>query len=80
MAKAIFVYLVSPMIWTTIFVGAAILLSKFWPTVNHYLYNSAGFFFGQWFGIIGALIKSITKSGRQDLREDFLSVIAKYQR
>lgn len=78
--KALFVYLASPTIWTAAFVGAAVLLGTFWPKAVQYLYNSAGFFFGQWFGVIGALIKSVTKSGRQDLKADFLSAMARYQR
>ena len=78
--KALFVYLVTPAIWTATLVVVAVLLGMFWPSANQYLYNSAGFFFGQWFGVIGALIRSVAKSGRQDLREDFLSGTARYRR
>jgi hypothetical protein len=78
--KALFVYLVTPGIWTVLLVVAVVLLGILWPRVNGYLYNSAGFFFGQWFGVIGALIRSVTKAGRQDLREDFLSFTARHQR
>ena len=78
--KALFAYLVTPAIRTAILVLVAVLLGMFWPSANQYLYNSAGFFFGQWLGVIGVLIRSVTKSGRQDLREDFLSATARYQR
>lgn len=78
--KALFAYLVTPVIWTVLLVVVVLLLGTFWPRANQYLYNSAGFFFGQWFGVIGALIRSITKAGRQDLREDFSSATARYQR
>jgi len=78
--KALFAYLVAPAVWTVLLVVLVVLLDIFWPRANQYLYNSAGFFFGQWFGVIGALIRSVTKSGRQDLREDFLSTTARYQR
>jgi hypothetical protein len=78
--RAVFAYLVSPVMWTVIFVGAAVLLDMFWPKTIQYIYKSAGFFFGQWFGIIGALFKSLTKLSRQDLREDFLSATVRYQR
>src|SRR6266436_4320161 len=54
--KALFAYLVAPAIWTVLLVVVAVLLGTFWPGANQYLYNSTGFFFGQWFGIIGALI------------------------
>lgn len=78
--RAVFACLVSPVIWTVIFVGASLLLAMFWPKARQYLYNSAGFFYGTWFGIIGSLIRSLTKSGRQDLKADFLSASARYQR
>jgi hypothetical protein len=78
--KALLPYLVSPVIWTVIFTGVAIILVRFMPKVSDYLYNSAGFYFGQWFGVIGGLIRSVSKSGRHDLREDFRSSMARYQR
>jgi hypothetical protein len=78
--KALFVYLGGPAIWTAVFVGAAALLGTLWPKAVQYLHNSAGFFFGQWFGVICALIRAATKSGRRDLEADFLSVTARHPR
>jgi hypothetical protein len=78
--KAVLAYLISPLIWTVIFTVAAVVLVTFMPKASHYLYSSPMFYFGQWFGVIGALLKSLSKSGRQDLREDFRSATARYQR
>ena len=78
--KSLFAYLLTPTIWTVLLVVVVVLGGIFWPRANGYLYDSAGFFFGQWFGVIGAIIRSVTKTGRQDLREDFVSFTARYQR
>lgn len=74
------VYLGTFLLWTILFALAAILLLKFSPQTAAYLYNSPGFFYGQWFGVLGALISAISKSGRQNLKEDFWAAMARFQK
>ena len=78
--KALFAYLVTPAIGTVLLVVVLVVVDIFWPRAIRYLYNSAGFFFGQWFGVIGGIIRSVTRAGREHPREDFFSFTARYRR
>jgi hypothetical protein len=79
-AKSILVSLGSFTLWTVLFTLVAMVLIEFFPNAAKYLYNSPGFYFGQWFGVLGSLMKAFSKSGRKDLREDFWSAMARFQR
>lgn len=74
------VYLLTFLLWTFLFTLAAILLLKLLPQAATYLYNSPGFFYGQWFGVFGALLRAISKSGRKNLKEDFWGAMAKFEK
>ena len=77
--RAIPAYLVSPIVWSFIFVGAAMLLEHFTPSVARYLYSSAAFFWGQWFGIILSAIRTVgAASTRKALNEDFLDFVGRF--
>lgn len=78
--RALFAYLVTPAIWTVLLVVILIVVDIFWPRAIAYLYTSAAFFFGQWLGVVGGIVRSVTKAGREALREDFLSLTARYRR
>ena len=79
-AKSSIVYVRTFFLWTVLFTFAAFLLLEFSPNTATYLYNSPGFSFGQLFGILGALIYAISKSGRHDLKEDFWAAMVKFQK
>jgi hypothetical protein len=79
-AKAVLFYLGTFVFWTAIFTGTAFVLAIFFPSVANYLYNSSGFYYGQWLGVIGSLIRAFSKSGRKHLRDDFWAAMAKYKK
>ena len=79
-AKAVLFYLGTFVFWTAIFTGAAFVLVEFFPSVANYLYNNSGFYYGQWLGVIGSLIRAFSKSGRKHLRDDFWAAMAKYKK
>lgn len=76
--RASFAYIKTFLLWTILFTFAAYLLLEFLPQTVTYLHNSRGFSLGQLFGVIGALISTLSKSGRQSLNEDFWAAMAKY--
>lgn len=78
-ARSSFVYLGTFLLWTFLFTLVAVLLLEFLPQQVAYLYNSRGFFFGQWFGLLGSLIYAISKTGRQNLKEEFWLAMARFQ-
>jgi len=49
----------------------ALLVTYLIPSSLDVLYNSSGFFYGQWVGIGFSLIYALTKKGRSDLDGDF---------
>ncbi len=57
--------------WTGAFTVAVLIVDWLFPQALVYLYNSAAFFYGQWFGVLWYLAMSLSKSGRQRLRENF---------
>jgi hypothetical protein len=72
-------YLVSPILWTLIFFGAALLLVLFLPQVAALLQRSDGFATGQLLGIlIGAARALFSRSSWRDLNEDFLGFMGPY--
>ena len=79
-AKAVLFYLGTFVFWTAIFTGTAFVLAIFFPSFANYLYNSSGFYYGQWLGVIGSLIRAFPKSGRKHLRDDFWAAMAKYKK
>lgn len=79
-AKSILIYLGSFTLWTVLFTLTAMLLIEFFPNAAQYLYNSPGFYFGQWSGILSSLTFTFSKSGRKDLREDFWSSMSRFQK
>jgi len=79
-AKAVLFYLGTFVFWTAIFTGTAFVLAIFFPSVAKYLYNSPGFYYGQWLGVIGSLIRAFSKSGRKHLSDDFWAAMAKYKK
>lgn len=76
--KAIFIYLISPILWTIVFSIAAFLMVWFTPSLVNQLYNSVGFFWGQWSGILFSLYRAFSKKGRKDLKEDFDDFTSRY--
>jgi hypothetical protein len=68
-------YLGTVILWTAVFVFAAFVLLTVRPSAATYLYNSAAFFYGQWFGVGGSLVYALTSKGRADLRADFAAVM-----
>ena len=79
-AKAVLFYLGTFVFWTAIFTGTAFVLVIFFPSFANSLYNSSGFYYGQWLGVIGSLIRAFSKSGRKHLRDDFGAAMAKYKK
>lgn len=72
MKKAsIIFYLKSFILWNFIFIAIAVILARFFPKVSNTLYNSWGFFVGQWIGIGWAISYMLSKKGRDDLNADF---------
>jgi len=47
------------------------LVSYLFPSFQDMLYNSGGFYYGQWVGIGLTLIYALTRKGRSDLDADF---------
>lgn len=78
--SACLIYVGLPFLCTAIFAGSAFILAKCFPQTVTYLYNSAAFFYGQWFGVIYILVGSLSKSGRQKLNENFLDEMKRFQK
>jgi hypothetical protein len=73
-------YVGSFLFWFVLFTLAAYASMKFFPEAVLYLYNSFGFFCGQWLGIIVMLIKTLSPSGRKDLNDDFQSAMKRFRK
>jgi hypothetical protein len=72
-------YVLGPVIWTIIFVVTALVINEYFPRTRTFLFNDAGFAYGQWIGVFLMLIRSLSKDGRRDLNKDFLSTIERYR-
>lgn len=72
-------YVLSPVIWTIILFVTALVINQYFPRTRALLFNDAGFAYGQWIGVFLMLIRSLSKDGRRDLNEDFLSTVAQYR-
>jgi hypothetical protein len=75
-------YYIRVFIFSNIFLLAiALLIIYFIPSSQDVLYDSTGFFYGQWVGIGFSLIYALTKKGRSDLDADFWAKMrSKYAR
>lgn len=78
--RAILPYLGTFALWSAIFTTIAFLMAASFPGAVHYLYNSPGFYYGQWSGVIGSLSYASTRIGRENLNDDFWAAMAKYRR
>lgn len=78
-ARSILSYLGTFALWMIFLISVDQLLVKFFPGATQYL-SSPGFYFGNWFGFLAFLVRALSKSGRKDLREDFWSGMARYQK
>lgn len=79
-ARSALLYLKTFLLWSTLFIFSALILINFFPKAVKYLYNSWGFYLGQWFGIIVSMIKAFSKSGRKILQEDFWAAMARFHK
>ena len=66
-----FSYLAPPVIWNAAFVGLAVALYIWFPSVHSRLSESTGYTVGQWLGFGGSLLSALTQDGRKNLRHDF---------
>lgn len=65
-------YYIRVFVFSNIFLLAIALLQTYLiPSSRDVLYNSAGFFYGQWVGIGFSLLYALTRKGRSDLDADF---------
>jgi hypothetical protein len=69
--RAFLLYIGLSLAWTGAFTVAVLIVDWTFPKALIYLYNSAAFFFGQWFGVLWYLAMSLSKSGRHRLSENF---------
>lgn len=76
--KASTYYLKTFILWFVIFTLLIIFIQYLSPKTINYLYNSAGFSYGQMTGIFGSLFYAFTAKGRKDLSEDFWERMEKY--
>lgn len=76
---AITSYVLGPVIWTIIFLVAALVINEYFPRTRALLFNDAGFAYGQWIGVFLMSIRSLSKDGRRDLDKDFFSTVARYR-
>lgn len=51
------------------------LISNIFPSLRDLLSESEGFLYGQWIGIAMFLIYTLTSKGRNDLKEDFWTIM-----
>lgn len=79
-ASSVLVYIGTFLLWMFIFTLVAFLLIKFFPAKADYVYKSNAFFFGQWVGVIISVIKTLSKSGREDLNQDFWDAMKRHRR
>jgi hypothetical protein len=71
--RAVARFLAAPIIWSFLFLGAALLLP---PSIAQHLQSSWAFAWGQWFGVIVCTVRAIgAPSARQALNLDFLDVV-----
>jgi len=71
-----FLYLISPLIWTVVFVSVAFILVFVFPNVATYLRQSGGFALGQTLGIILSVGRAIfSRSTHVDMSLDFYNFI-----
>ena len=78
--KASLFYLKMFFIWSVIFTLLVMFIQYLSPETIVYLYNSAGFYYGQMMGIFGSLFYAFTTKGRKDLNEDFWESMEKYNK
>ena len=76
--KASILYLKIFIIWSVIFTLLVIFIQYLSPKTINYLYNSAGFYYGQMMGVFGSLFYAFTAKGRKDLNEEFWERMEKY--
>lgn len=68
-----FMYLISPILWSGIFLGVAIMLVVYFPSTADYLRESGSFNIGQTAGIVLAVVRCVfSKSAHRDMDADFL--------
>jgi len=77
--KASMYYLRIFALWFVIIISLFIFIQYLSPKTINYLYNSFGFYYGQWTGVIGSLFYAFTNKGRKDLNEDFWNKMEKYR-
>jgi hypothetical protein len=76
---AIFFYLFALMFWVIVLIVLGFILQLLAPSVNRFLIFDSRFVIGQWLGIIFSILRSLTSSGRADLRDDFnKKAVARY--
>jgi hypothetical protein len=71
-------FVVPPALWNFAFVGAAVVLVVWFPSVASRLRASITCAVGQWLALLGSLIYVFTREGRASLREDFLDTAMHY--
>jgi hypothetical protein len=67
-------YLIAPIIWIVLAVGALTLLYIFWPAAL----ESTGLNIGIGFAFLGTAWRLFTKESRRDLRQDFVDTMGRY--
>lgn len=67
--QSILSYLITPIIWTVVFIGLFIALNKFAPNLSNHLSKSSGFRYGIIIGVVPMIFRAFSKSGRKDLQE-----------
>src|SRR2546430_542742 len=72
-------YLVSPLLWTAVLSGVALVITLFLPTAATYLRESGGFAFGQILGITIITVRAIfSRSTHIDMSLDFYDFVRPY--
>lgn len=75
---AVLAYLASPILWSIILLLIAFVIAFFLPNLSRFLIESAGFGFGQFFGILLFLFRLLSKDTWKDMDCDFQSFIQPY--
>ena|SRR2546426_11370946 len=71
--KAAALYLVGPVIWSVILLGAALAVTFLFPMAVSYLRDSRGLWLGQNVGVIVSIGRVLfSKAARLDIRNDFM--------
>jgi len=78
--SAIRVYLVTFIVWMVMFTVVGYVIVAYLPSLRQFLADSPGFLIGQWFGLIGSLIRALSKAGRTDLREAFWFAMRRFEK